>query len=97
MLSVAKACVVHERAMQEHREAFTVQTLLETNRPPFFLRPFLHTSFVVLDVLVNPRYAKAPPSFSLSVVLATLCVIAPTILLPPFLVVMYVLLSQIQV
>ena len=62
MLSVAKAGVVHERAMQEHREAFTVQTLLETNRPPFFLLPFLHTLFVVLGVLVNPMYAKAPPS-----------------------------------
>ena len=62
MLSVAKADVTHERPMQEHREAFTVQTLLEPNRPPFFLLPFLSTLFVVLGILVNPMYAKAPPS-----------------------------------
>ena len=45
------------------RRAYRTTDLLETNRPPFFLRPFLHTSFVVLDALVNPRYAKAKPSF----------------------------------
>ena len=84
MLSVAKAVVVHERAMQEHREAFTVQTLLETNRPPFFLLPFLRTLFVVLGVLVNPMYAKAPPSstsFSLFVVLCCAIYLPPSLYL----------------
>ena len=69
---------MHERSKQQLRDALTVQqTCSKLIALPFFLRPFLHTSFVVLDALVNPRYAKAPPSFSLSVVLATLCVILP--------------------